>query len=186
MSKDFQLWLDQYVWVNGVERTTRREYIPYFAKILTGLMKAKRYTMDSQWKDGSLIIARWMYTIQRDEIALGDYNSSVAYPEPTHRDWEEDLWEFQKIIDYNTISSFMDTWKLYEDFDQGTRVGQRMLHELQYILYPYLDLHASYNGRRVAEALEDSDSDSESWKSGRRRNKNVDVYLLDASEGFHR
>jgi len=185
MPSDFQVWLNQVVWVNGVERVSRRKYIPHFAKELTGFMKTKGYTMDSSWKDGELVLARWMYTIQRDEIARGDYNSEVEYPEPVHRDWEEDSWEFQNVMDYDTISSFMDTWKLYEDFDEDTRVGQRMLHELQYVLYPYLDLHASKRGKLVAEALEDTDSDSDSWKSG-RRNKKIDVYLADASEGFHR
>ena len=183
---DFQLWLNQVVWVNGVERMSRRQYIPYFAEAVTGLMKSRGYAMDNHWKGGSLVIARWMYTIQRDEIARGDYNSAVEYPEPFHRDWEEDFREFQHIMDYDTISSFMDTWKLYEDFDQDTRVGQRMLHEIQYLLYPYLDLYASYNGQIVAEAMEDTDSDSDSWKSGRRTKKRVDAYLVDASEGFHR
>jgi hypothetical protein len=184
MSSDFQLWLNQPVWVNGVERVLRREYIPVFAKAVGGLLKSRGYVM--AWNNGALVIARWMYTIQRDEIARGDYNSDVAYPEPLHRDWEEDSLEFQYVMDYDTISRFMDTWKLYEDFDQDRRVGQRMLHELQYILYPYLDLDNSRRGRIVAEAVDDTDSDSDSWKSGRRRARGTDAYLLDASEGFHR
>ena len=184
-SKDFQLWLNQSVWVNGVERETRRKYIPFCAKELTNFMRSRGYVMDTRWADGTAVLARWMYNIQHDELYWGDYNSAVKYPEASHRDWPEDQREFQYIMDHDTISSFMDTWKLYEDFDQDTRIGQRMLHELQFILYPYIDMDNSYNGQVVAEALDDNDSDTDSWKSG-RRNKKMDVYLIDANEGFHR
>ena len=188
---DFKLWVSQPVWVNGDERARRADYIPSFAAAVTGFMKNHGYMMGVHWRGGTEVIARWMYTIQRDEIARGDYNSFVQYPEPYHRDWQEDLEEFQHVMDYDTLSRFMDTWKLYEDFDQDRRVGQRMLHEIQYLLYPFIDMENSYNGRRVAEALDDTDSDADSWKSGRRGAakggaKKVDAYIADMNEGFHK
>jgi hypothetical protein len=54
-----------------------------------------------------------------------------------------------------------------------------MEYDLQDFLYSFIDLERSKHGRTIARIWEDSDSDSDdNWKSR-------DVYLRDASEGFH-
>ena len=60
------------------------------------------------------------------------------------------------------------------------------MNELQYLLYPYIDMDISKAGIRVANALEESESDGDSWKSGRgRRVRSKDVYLEEIHEGYH-
>lgn len=179
-TRDFQLWLDQPVWATSNTKVLRREYIPIFAECLTNYLKRLGYTMCAEWGKGHKVVARWMYILMRDKDAV--------YPEPFHRDWPEDLDEFQHLFTHEKAAKFFDAWRLFEDFDQDTRVGQRYLHELQHLVYPYLDMDISQAGIRVAMALEDSESDSDSWKSGRARGgrmPNKDVYLEEAQEGYH-
>ena len=60
-----------------------------------------------------------------------------------------------------------------------------MFHELQEIVYPFIDMDKSYNGQVVYEALYDSESDSdESWRGSKRRG--MDAYIADMGDGFHR
>jgi len=177
---DFQLWLDQWVWVENTQ-VRRRSCIPDFADALTEFMKLNGYSMTSEWRYGHMVVAKWMYRIHSNECDKYKYHKSLDYPEPFHRNWQEDYDEFQHILDTNTVSNFMENWKLYEDFDPETRLGQQIINELQLLLYPYIDMDRSKNGIRVAEAMEDSDSDSENWN----RSNKVDVYLYEAREGMH-
>lgn len=186
---DFQLWLNQHVWLSDDTKVLRREYIPVFAEYLTAVMKRLGFTMCPEWGKGHKVVARWMYIIMRDERAALKYDRQVIYPEPFHRDWPEDLDEFQMLFTHEEASKIFEQWKLCEDFDLETRVGQRYLHELQHLLYPYIDMDISQAGIRVAIALEESESDADSWKSGRRgrggRMRSKDVYLEEAQEGYH-
>jgi hypothetical protein len=183
---DFQLWLDQPVWFTDDTKVLRREYIPTFAEYLTSVMKGLGFTMSQEWGKGHKVVARWMYIIMRTAL---NYDKPVIYPEPFHRDWPEDLDEFQHLFTHEQAAKIIEQWKLCEDFDLDTRVGQRYLHELQHLLYPYIDMDASKAGIRVAIALEDSESDSDSWKSGRGRSRSrmrgKDIYLEEAQEGYH-
>jgi hypothetical protein len=183
MVNDFQLWLDQEVWNGGDERVGRREVIYDFTDSARIFMKSIGYVMDSAWN--SRVVARWMYTIQCDIIVRKRRYDTIAYPEPLHRNWPEDLREFQHIMDFDTISSFMEEWKSYSDFEEGTHIGQRMFCDLPNILYPFINMDKSYNGRVVEDALYDSDTDSdESWRGSKRRG--TDAYIADMNEGFHR
>jgi hypothetical protein len=184
--RNFDLWLDEEVWVSNSEKGTRREYIPFFADALTLFMKQKGYKMCAEWGKGHRIVARWMYIIHRDELIYKAHDKKIKYPNSYHRDWEEDFDEYQHIITHDTISTFMKNWELYEDFDPNTRVGQRVLHEIQQLLYPYLNLVISRNGIRIADLLYDSDSDAESWRSGGKPRRNAaDIYIKEAQEGIH-
>lgn len=183
--QDFQLWLDQYVWINDNTKVLRREYIPIFAEYLMNVMKGLGYVMSPKWGKGHRVVARWMYIIMRNE-RMNVQELQNIYPEPFHRNWPEDLDEFQHLFTHEETTKVFEQWKLYEDFDQDTRTGQRYLHELQYLLYPYLDMDASKTGIRVANALDESDSDTDSWKSGNgKRMKSKDIYLEEAQEGYH-
>jgi hypothetical protein len=179
-NNDFQVWLDQSVWITNVEKATRREYLPHFAEDLTHFMSACGYTMDSRWREGHMIVARWMYMIHVQEFVTRKYDAMICYGGIHHRDWNEDFHEYAKIMDFDKISSFMERWKFYEDLDPETRVGQRVLHDLQNLLYHFIDMDNSKIGIMVATA-EDSDSDSEDVY---RRTKD-DVYLMEAREGMH-
>ena len=181
---DFQLWLDQPVWVNDNTKVLRREYIPIFAEHLTSFMKSLGFTMCPEWGKGHKVVARWMYIIMRNESYFRA-NTHVIYPEPFHRNWPEDLDEFQHLFTHEATEALFDAWKICEDFDPMTRVGQRYLHEIQELLYPYLDMETSKAGIRVAMALEESESDADSWKSGRIGRVRKDVYLEEAQDGYH-
>ena len=184
---DFQLWLDQLIWVSDDTKVLRREYIPIFAEHLTAYMKTLGYTMCPEWGKGHKVVARWMYIIMRDERAALNYDKMVIYPEPFHRNWPEDLDEFQHLFTHEATEKMLEAWKCCEDFDLATRVGQRYMNEIQQLLYPYLDMDASKTGIRIAITLEESESDAESWKSGRARTqrRGRDVYLEEAQEGYH-
>lgn len=176
-ASDFQLWLDQRVWVEDNKKLRRREYIPLFAEELTAYVRSLGFTMSYEWRKGHMCVARWMYILMR--------NKDPVYPAPFHRNWSEDLYEFHHIFTHEATANFFEGWKLYADFDQETHVGQRYLHELQHLVYPYIDMDASKAGMRVAIALEDLESDADSWKSGYRRTDRRDVYLEEAQDGYH-
>ena len=176
---DFNLWLDQEVWVRGDYTILRREYIPHFAEEVRQFMKDCGYTMDHRWKKGELILAKWMYRIHFQECVKGDYGGEIHYPPAFHRDWVEDHDEFLHIMSADRVSSFMERWRLYQDFDPDSRIGQRMIHEITSLLYIYIDMEASMAGRRIAELLEEG-SESESDDKGR-----VDIYISDSRQGYH-
>jgi hypothetical protein len=181
--QDFQVWLDEMVWVCDNEKGTRREYIPHLADAITDWMRSIGYTMDSRWGKGHRIVAKWLYTIQVLEIARRDYGAPLAYPEIIHRDWAEDYDMFTLNIEYDTIEQFLGTWNTVEDLDPEMRWGQRAHDELQTLLWHYIDLDASKVGIKLAEKLITSDSDSDS--GGGRARKSDDVYLQEAREGMH-
>jgi len=176
-SSDFQVWLDQEMWVVANHKLARREYIPDFADDLTEFMKSCGYTMDIRWNNGHYIVAKWLYMIHVQEFVTKDYNGKLRYAEPHHRDWPEDFLQYTHMMNFDRISSFMERWRFYEDFDLETRAGQRVLHELQYLLYVFIDMDSSENGK-----LFDDDSDSEHDETYRGRD---DVYLMEARDGLH-
>jgi hypothetical protein len=176
-SSDFQVWLDQEVWVQGDYKVPRRDYIPAFAEELTKSMKSWGYTMDPRWNGGDYIVAKWMYMIHLQEFVTKQYNGMLKYAEPYHRDWPEDFLEYTFVMSYDRISSFMERWRFYEDFDPDTQCGQRILHELQYLLYPFIDMDNSKNGM-----LFDDYSDTEVDEVYKGRD---DVYIAEAKQGLH-
>lgn len=177
MSNDFQIWLNQKVWVSGTEKAKRRTYIPAFAAYITDFMKKRGYTMDRRWRKGEMVIARWLYTIH---VTYHFPHKKITYPAIVHRDWIEDYDEFYHVIDFNEVSECLTPWKLNEDLDTSTGVGSATVNELQQLLWTYIDLQSSKQGIRIADYLDESDSDSES--GGYRH---VDRYIQDASEGYH-
>lgn len=186
--KDFQLWLDESVWVCDNKKGTRRDYIPYFADALTDWMHFIGYKMDDRWAKGHRVVAKWLYAIQVLEIAKRDYGAPLAYPEIIHRDWSEDRDTYNINIDYTMVEEFMESWKTIEDLDPETRWGQRVVLEMQTLLWHYIDLDTSKIGIKLAEKLITSDSDSDSGGSRRgsgRRRKPDDIYLQEAREGLH-
>lgn len=177
-TSDFQIWLSQPVYVNHVTQMPRRRILPVFVDELMDMLRAKGYIMCEEWRSGHLIVAQWLYRIHQNRDKL-------VYPRPYHRAWPEDYAEFQHVLDSEVIGEFMESWGLCEDFDPDTRLGQRVLHELQLLLYPYLDLEESRNGQIVADALSESDSESEDGRRARPAVRKVDNYIADAQEGYH-
>jgi len=179
--EDFQVWLDQEVWISNMEKGARRDYIPDFAEDLTDFMRVCGYTMDSRWASGDYIVAKWMYIMHVQEFVTKKYNQPLKYASIIHRDWNEDFLEYTQILTFDKISSFMERWKFYEDLDCDTVMGQRVLHELQNLLYHFIDMENSKIGILVATA---EDSDSEYDEPSSRRGKD-DIYLMEAREGMH-
>lgn len=177
LNEDFHLWLDQEVWTEGDEKMMRREYIPDFAEDLTIFMKSCGYTMDFRWKGGHYIVAKWMYMIHVQEFVTKKHRGKIEYADIIHRDWPDDYLEYTNALSFDKIANFMEGWQLYEDFDYDTCVGQRVLHELEDLLYPFIDMERSKNGQLVAN---DSDSDNEK----NYKNKD-DIYIMEAREGIH-
>ena len=159
-ANDFQDWLDQHVWVNGVERWARRVYIPVFAEELTAWCKRKGYVMDGRWRKGHKAVAKWLYALHVQVVARRNRYGAVQYPEIEHRDWPEDKDMFEMNIDQEAVEEFLDKWREHEDFDLESHVGLRAAAELPTLLWHYVDLESSLHGKRMAKILE-TDSDSE-------------------------
>lgn len=178
-SRSFERWLEQPVWV--AEHLEKRSVVfRDFYLSLTRFMKKNGYIMDSRWSNTKMnYLMNWMYRIWLEEYVRSNFNKEVYVPEPKHRDTEEDYDYFNCIIDSEKISEFMNEWSSVEDFDSSSRLGYRIQYELQEFLYSFIDLERSKHGHMVARIWEDSGSDSDdNWKSR-------DVYLRDASDGFH-
>jgi len=94
-----------------------------------------------------------------------------------HRNLREDKNQFQDIITDDLITSFMARWKHIPDFNNDTKYGRLVWEELKDLLWAYVDLDESPQGRLVSSWFEASDSESEDVKG--------DNYLHDAAAGFH-
>lgn len=176
---DFKLWLDQPVWIADVKER-RGTVLREFHKSLTMLLKKKGYTMDARWHSSKTNpLTNWIYRLHVEEYARRNYNREVYVPEPHHRNTQEDYDHFYHIVENDVIHEFMKEWSLAEDFDSSScRVAYRMEYELNDFLYVFLDLELSKHGNVIARFWEDSGSDTD--EGGNR-----DVYLRDASDGFH-
>jgi hypothetical protein len=175
---DFQDWLDQRVWISGTQRIPRRQYIPVFAEELTSLCKKKGYVLDGRWGKGHKAVAKWMYALHIQVVARRNRYGPVTYPEIEHRDWPEDKDMFEINFDYEVLEEFFDSWRGNEDLDLQTDIGFRIFAELPTLLWHYVDLDESYQGRKMAKILE-SDSESEDDMIG------VGDHLTDLTNGLH-
>jgi hypothetical protein len=180
----FERWLKQPVWVAD-HKEKRSVVIRDFHKSLTYFMKKNGYIMDSRWNNPKVnYLTNWMYRIWLEEHVRFNRNKEVYVPPPIHRNTEEDYDYFSCNIDVNMIGDFMKEWSFAEDFDSdSSRLAYRMEYELQDFLYNFVDLELSKHGRTIARIWDDSGSDSDdnwNWNS-----KHHDIYLRDASDGFH-
>lgn len=177
---DFKLWLDQLVWVDDIKEK-RGVVLREFYNSITVMLKKMGYSLDGRWHMSKVNpLTNWMYRISVEEYARCNYNKEVFVPEPKHRNTIEDYDYFNHIVDIETMQTFMDEWSNAEDLNISSRLGYRVRYELQDFLYSFLDLERSKHGHVIARFWDDSGSDSDDNKRPSR-----DVYLRDASDGFH-
>ena len=180
-SNDFQAWLSQTVWAD-CERIQRRSALPVLADSITTFMKNMGYNMDSRWKsDKGLCLARWIYRLQVQEDMRLDYRGDIYMPEIIHRNTMEDFDHFHHIVSCDVVRDFMSQWESLEDTSPNSRSGERIWNELQDFLYRYVELESSKQGKVIARFWEDSNSDSDSDTNEKKR----DIYLRDATKGYH-
>lgn len=173
---DFKLWLDQPVWVAD-SKERRGTVMRDFHTSLTAMMKKNGYIMDGRWDSLVNPLTNWIYRLSLEEYARYNHNKDVYVPGPNHRNTQEDYDYFNHVVDNEMIRQFMQEWSFAEDFDSSSsRVAYRMEYELQDFLYNFLNLELSKHGRVIARFWEDSGSDSDDGR---------DIYLRDASDGFH-
>lgn len=179
-ARSFERWLKQPVWVAD-HKEKRGMVLRDFHNSLTHFMKKNGYVMDSRWHNTKTNpLTNWMYRIWLEEHFRFNRNKEVYVPPPMHRDTEEDYDYFNCKINLDMIGEFMKEWSLAEDFDSElSRLAYRMEYELHEFLYSFIDLERSKHGRAIARIWDDSGSDSDD------NTKYRDVYLRDASDGYH-
>lgn len=185
-SADYRAWLNSEAWVTGNQKATRREIMCWFADDLQKWVEMLGYKMSKNWVNNrEKIVSQWVYGMSVFEVARKDYGHPLSYPEVEHRDWQEDLDYFHITFNCDEVDEFMNRWTEAEDFNDETRLGQRVKGELQKFVYCFLDLENCRNGKRVAKFLETSDNESDSEREHQTKKNNNDNYLEDAKEGFH-
>jgi hypothetical protein len=181
LKNDYNCWLNQYVWTDDNFQELRRDVLPEFAESLTKFMNGKGYVMDSDWYIHKVrIISNWLYAIHVKVVTGRTRETPLQYPPIQHRNTREDIDQFHHVISSEDYEMFLGSWGLHEDFDLESPVGQRTLLELPQLLWRYVDLENSSQGRLVASFWCDSDSDDE-----RFAHRGVDVYIEEARQGFH-
>lgn len=179
-NSDFNLWLQQPIWISNTVRDRRRDILLEFNDCVTQLLKNKGYVMDERWNSTtSFPLLSWIYRIAVEETARYNYNNPVSIPPIIHRNTQEDYDYFYHIIDDDTIEKLMDEWSDVEDLNIDSRIGARVRTEIQEFLYTFVDLESSKQGKVIARFWENDSSDSDHELSSR------DNYLKDAIEGFH-
>ncbi len=176
---DYNRWLQANVWVTGNEKASRNNYIPSFTQSLTNWMKKRGYRMSGMFT--SKAVARWLYAIQVQEVARRNHWGPIYYPVPYHRDWEEDWDTFDMEVSQESCEEFLESWRNNEDLQFDMPSGDRVRVELQTLLYTYVDLESSKHGMKIARLLADSDDVENSDDENE-----MDSYLRDAQEGFHK
>lgn len=179
---DFQIWLDQPIWVTDNSKLTRREIYPAVAEELTAWLKLKGYTMSNRWGKGHKVLAQWSYALACDFIR--ENKKGIVYPSQSHRNTREDYDQFDHICGFFDFQDLFEKWRTIEDFDPELPFGNILLHNIADLAYCFVDLNLSKQGRRIAQMNDDSESDSDgSWTRKKRRHE--DVYLLEARQGMH-
>lgn len=181
-STDFDKWINEKVWIDGNSKVTRRELLYSLTDDLAKWIPHYGYVMSSQFTMKA--VAHWLYAVAIVGKASGYPNHQrVRYPNPEHRDWKEDYEYFHFTITQNELDKFLVKWRFAEGFEPDTRMGQRVALELAQLLYIYVDLERSQNGKKIAEFVESTSSDSDHEPVKRIAKK--DVYLVELNEGNH-
>lgn len=191
-SSDFQVWLDQLIWVTDNSKLTRREVYPGLAEEITGFLRSRGYVMDHSWGRGHRAFARWVYQLHCRFLS-DDKERTIHVPDVLHRNLPEDYDQFHHTISSDDVMDLMEHWRHVEDFDPESPLSQEILVELSDFLYRWLDLDASKQGKKIAKLFDESESDSDGgWpkkkKPGKRQGggkKPVDIYLVEATQGMH-
>lgn len=182
---DFQLWLDQPIWVTDCEKMTRRETYPEIAEEITRFLKSRGYTMDSAWGRGYRALARWAYQIHSRRMS-NDKGRALILPDVLHRNWPEDYEQFHHTISSDDVMDLFESWRHIEDFDLDSPLGQDLMMEFSSFLYRYLNLDVSKQGEKIARLFDSSDSDSDAgWLKRKRPGRQTDIYLIEARQGMH-
>lgn len=169
---DFQRWLNSEIWVNGCKRGIRKEYIPELSTSIEKWMGQKGYEMDSRW--GPLVVSKWLYAIQIAVVARKQsIHTALGYPTLLHRNWPEDQDNFDILVGFDEREEFLDGWDSNEDFDKTMPSGKKIRLEFEELLWTYVSLEKSRQGRKVASWMEDSDNEGED------DNDIVDPYIQD-------
>ncbi len=191
-NSDFQVWLSQEIWGSADTRDIRADVIRDFTEALTVWLGKLGYSMNTNW--GFRAVSNWLYSIAVVEQASFNSRRRIKYPEPQHRNMDEDYDYFSFVMNWEAVDQFMKPWRFVEDFDPDTRMGRRIWFELTAAIYPYLDLENSKNGEYIRELFESSDSDSDGAGAGAekgvrrvmgKQQQSSDVYLQDMQSGFH-
>jgi hypothetical protein len=180
---DFQIWLDQPIWVTDNTKLTRREIYPAVAEELTEWLKSKGYTMSNRWGKGHKILAQWSYAQACDFIR--ENKKGIVYPSPSHRNTLEDYDQFHHICGFFDFQDLFEKWRMIEDFDPELPFGNILLHNIADLAYCFVDLDLSKQGRRIAQIGEDSESDSDGSRTRKKKKRHEDVYLVEARQGMH-
>ena len=175
---DYKRWLNARVWVTGNQKACRKDYIPSFTQSLKVWMKKRGYTMSGSFTP--LSVAKWLYAIQIQEVARKNYMGPVYYPEPYHRDWEEDWDTFDMEVSQESCEEFLESYRNFEDFQFNMPSGERVKVEIQTLLYTYVDLESSKHGMRIARLLSESDGEESDGEN------EMDSYIRDIQEGYYR
>jgi hypothetical protein len=182
---DFDRWVNEYVWSNDNTRMKRYECISFFTEDVRKWIESYGYVLHNSFTMKA--VAHWLYAVAITGKA-SDFLSPqrIRYPIPDHRDWQEDHDYFHFTVTQSEIDTFLLNWRFADDFLQDTRMGQKASLELANLLYTYVNLDASENGRKIAEWMEgnSSESDSEPAKRGSRKDPS-DIYLQEMNEGNH-
>ena len=173
-SRDFDVWMNQLIWVRDDAKEERKHYIYQLARQLTAWMKSYGYMMDSRWHDGRTVVANWLYRIcVRTKFGAQKHlEPSAIVGEICHRNQTEDMVRFNMTIGAQGIEEFLESWKMVEDLDPECPMGQAVQSELEMLLWSYLDFDSEE---------ESADEATEVIQRGAK----VDEYLQDAAEGFH-
>lgn len=176
MSKNFHLWLDQPVYISGVQ-TARRNYIPCFADYITNFVMTLGYNFIPKWKKGHLCVARWLYKM--NIRCIKHIITPFPYDDIPHRDWDLDYYNYYDVFDYDTITSIENAWKHVDDLNIETDLGSDVMNELRNFIWHYIDLETSPQGRLIANLVEGSDSETD------EHGEKLDRYIQDMGEGYH-
>ena len=164
--RDFVRWLHQPVWVSPEQKELRKNWIPCFADALTTWMEQKGYRMNGIWKKGHLAVAKWLYAIQVQVVANKQQYGPIVYPEIYHRGWPEDKDAFEVEVSGPSLEAFLVGWQDVEDLDPTFPSGQRVLCELQQLLWTYIELESCRQGQRVARIVDAMGESEEDVSSG--------------------
>ena len=184
-SIDFAKWIRESVWINGNTKASRFEQIQLVTEDLAEWIQHYGYVMNNEFT--AKAVAHWLYAVAVVGKASGYLNHQrVRYPEPEHRDWQEDYDYFLYTVTQSELDKFLVKWRFAEGFEPDTRMGQRLALELSDLLYTYLDLERSPSGKKIAEFVDSTSSDSDHEPVKRNsKTKDRDVYLQEMNEGGH-
>lgn len=162
----FYDWKNQFAYIGpgtceGQEGTMSEAMLVFFYNGVSPWIKDLGY----KWSCEEYIVARkFVYLCYMIDTTSRMHDTNLKYPNPMHRDYDEDRETFDYFVDTTAMLEFLSKWEFRSEI-----VGTRFDHLIKEFCYIWVDVCSGKPGaftQRIFDAEDEDDAEDESHYVG--------------------